>query len=175
ITSSNNTTRLPLSMITSTYRRWIGTLHHSSSIRQISPMSSTARILYPASRIPTGSPFSSSSTSTRCGSLIPISRSVFTIRNPQGFSRFIVDQRIPPLREPRPGLHLDHVVEQRPLEPELDLLGGGAERAAPPGARRGLRVAGEQLQLGGAGGERGELDHQPLHRAGGRRPLELRL
>src|SRR5437016_3783139 len=69
------------------------------------------------------------------------------IRNPQCFSRFIVDQRIPPLREPRPRLYLDDVVEQRALEPELDLLSGGAQRPAPSGPRSGLCVAREQLQL----------------------------
>src|SRR2546423_9938452 len=62
---------------------------------------------------------------------------------------FKVDQRIPSLREPRPGLHLDDVVEQRALEPELDLLQGGAEGALPAGPRGGARVAGEELQLGG--------------------------
>src|SRR6059058_2254022 len=88
-------------------------------------------------------------------------------RTPHSALGFKVDQRIPPLREPRPRLHLDDVVEQRALEPELDLLSGAAQRATPPGARRGLRVAREQLQLRGAGDERGELDDQPLYRAGG--------
>src|SRR5205807_895657 len=79
-------------------------------------------------------------------------------------SRLIIDQRIPPLREPRPWLHLDDVVEQRALESELDLLQGGAEGAPPAGPRGGARVAGEELQLGGARREAGEFDGEPLHR-----------
>src|SRR5207247_2097848 len=88
--SSNNTTRLPPSMIASTYRRSIGTLHHPSSMPQISPISSPAR-------------------------------------------------------------------------------------TSPPRTSRGARIAREQLQLRGARGEGGELDDEPLHGSGGRRPLELRL
>src|SRR5256885_1416962 len=162
-------------MIASTYRRWIGTLHHSSSIRQISPTSSTTRISHPASRIPTGSPLASSSTSTRCGSLIALSRSVFTFRTPHSALGFKVDQRVPPLGEAGPGLHLDDVIQHRPSDPERDLPGGALERAPPPGTSRGTRITREQLQLRGARSEGGELDDESLHPSGGRRPLELRL
>src|SRR5438094_4391117 len=41
IKSSNNSTRPPPSSTTSTYRRTIGCRHHSSSMRQFSPMDST--------------------------------------------------------------------------------------------------------------------------------------
>src|SRR5439155_1179241 len=140
------------------------------SMRQTSPTASTGRrISHPASRIPIGCPFASSSTATRWGAFRDRSLSVLLRVPPSAFrvcSRFIVDQRIPPLREPRPRLHLDDVVEQRALEPELDLLGGAPQRATSPGARRRLCVAREQLQLRGAGDERGELDDQPLHPAG---------
>src|SRR2546430_7819291 len=179
IRSSNSTALPPPSNTTSTHLREIGCRHHSSSMRQTSPTASTGRrISHPASRILIGCPFASSSTATRWGAFRDRSLSALLRVPPSAFrvcSRFIVDQRIPPLRKPRPRLHLDDVIEQRALEPELDLLSGAAERATPPGARRGLRVAREQLQLRGAGDERGELDDQSLHRAGGGRPLELRL
>src|SRR5438552_11364210 len=162
----------------------MGSLHHSSSIRHVSrtasivtgSRSSIFRTPHSALRISilAGDPLASSSTSTRWGTLS--ARSLFgPFRTPHSALGFKVDQRIPPLREPRPRLHLDDVVEQRALEPEPDLLGGAPQCATPPGARRGLRVAGEQLQLRSAGDERGELDDQPLHRAGGGRSLELRL
>src|SRR6266571_1593578 len=109
-------------------------------MRHISPTAST-RFPFPDSRFTiNGIPFASTSTSTRWGVLIVRSRSVF---NPQSAidSWLIVNQRIPPLREPRPWLHLDDVIEQRSLEPELDLPGGGAERATPVGTRGGARVA----------------------------------
>src|SRR3989442_4042340 len=142
---------------------------------QISTISSTARSLSAASRIPAGNPFALSSTCTRCGTWSPRSLSgpcriptaAFRIS-----SRFIVDQRIPPLREPRPWLHLDDVVEQRALEPEFALLQGDAERAPPSSPRGGARVAGEELQFGGARREGGELDREPLHCPAGRRLLE---
>src|SRR6266513_2244199 len=86
------------------------------------------------------------------------------IRNPQLLLRFIVDQRVPPLGETRPWLHLDDVVQHRPFDPQRDL---------PPGASRGARITREQLQLRGTRCESGELDDQPLHRSGGRRTLEL--
>src|SRR2546426_5303845 len=142
---------------------------------QISTISSTARSLSAASRIPAGNPFALSSTCTRCGTLRARSLSgPFRIPNSafRIFSRFIVDQRIPPLREPRPWLHLDDVVEQRALEPEFALLQGDAERAPPSSPRGGARVAGEELQFGGARREGGELDREPLHCPAGRRLLE---
>src|SRR5256886_3482171 len=141
---------------------------------QISTIFSTSRSLSTVSRIPVGNPFALSSTCTRRGTLRARSLSgPFRIPNSafRIVSRFIIDQRIPPLREPRPGLHLDDVKEQRALEPELDLLQGGAEGALPAGPRGGARVAGEELQLGGARCEGGELDGEPFHRAGGPRPL----
>src|SRR5436190_1156396 len=108
-------------------------------MRHISPTAST-RFPFPDSRFTiNGIPFASTSTSTRWGVLIVRSRSVF---NPQSAidSWLIVNQRIPPLREPRPWLHLDDVIEQRSLEPELDLPGGGAERATPLGRPRRRRL-----------------------------------
>src|SRR3989442_2011876 len=142
---------------------------------QISTISSTARSLSAASRIPAGNPFALSSTCTRCGTLRARSLSgPFRIPNSafRIFSRFIVDQRIPPLREPRPWLHLDDVVEQRALEPEFALVQGDAERAPPSSPRGGARVAAEELQFGGARREGGELDREPLHCPAGRRLLE---
>src|SRR2546430_12047385 len=141
---------------------------------QISTIFSTCRSVSTCSRIPVGNPLALSSTCTRCGTLRARSLSgPFRIPNSafRIVSRFIIDQRIPPLREPRPGLHLDDVKEQRALEPELDLLQGGAEGALPAGPRGGARVAGEELQLGGARCEGGELDGELFHRAGGRAPL----
>src|SRR5437899_7706315 len=86
-------------------------------------------------------------------------------------SRFIIDQRVPPLGEVGPGLHLDDVIQHRPSDPECDLPGGALERAPPPGARRGARITREQLELRGARSEGGELDDEPLYRSGGPRPL----
>src|SRR5207247_4412974 len=135
-------------------------------MRQFSPSDST-RFTFPGSRITTlGLRCSSSSTCTRCGTLSARSLSV---------SCLIVNQRIPALREPRPGLHRDDVIQHRSLYSELDFLCSGLERSAPPGARGGVRVAREQLQLRRARREPGELDYESLHRAGGRRPLQLRL
>src|SRR5207249_8853780 len=152
--SSNNTTRLPPSMIASTYRRWIGTLHHSSSMRQISPISSTARISHPASRVPTGHPLASSSTSTRCGTLIALRRSVFIIRNPQSairnpqlLLRFKVDQRVATLGEAGPGLHLDDVIQHRPSDPERDLPRGALERTSSPGDRKSTRLNSSHVSI----------------------------
>src|SRR3989449_4430627 len=170
--SSNNTTLPPPSKITSTYRRTIGSRHHSSSMRQTSPIVSTARrIPHPASRIPIGCPFASSSTVTRWGA--------FRARNLSApfriFSGFKVDQRVATLGEAGPWLHLDDVIQHRPSDPERDLPRGALERTSSPGASRGARIAREQLQLRGARGEGGELDDESLHGSGGRRPLELRL
>src|SRR4029077_9633713 len=131
-------------------------------MRQTSPTASTTRrISHPASRIPLGCPFASSSTATRSGAFRDRSLSVLFRVPPSAFrvgSRFIIDQRIPPLGETGPGLHFDDVVEQRALEPELDLLGGGAERAAPPGARRGFGGPRRHAPVPGAGGGGGGTD-----------------
>src|SRR2546421_702565 len=144
IMSSNNTTLPPPSKITSTYRRTIGSRHHSSSMRQTSPIVSTARrIPHPASRIPIGCPFASSSTVTRWGA--------FRARSLSGpfriFSGFIVDQRVAPLGEAGPWLHLDDVIQHRPSDPERDLPRGALERTSSPGAGRGGGAPG-----GGGGG-----------------------
>src|SRR5882724_1157947 len=171
VRSSNNTTLFPPSRIASTYRRRIGVRHHSSSMRQTSPTASTDRhVSYPESRIPIGCLFASSSTSTRCGALSARSLSVLFRVPPSEFrvrSRFIVDQRVPPLGEARPWLHLDDVIQHRSSDPERDLPRGALERAPPPGTSRGARIAREQLQLRGAGGEGGELDDESLHRSSG--------
>src|SRR5437899_1301311 len=94
-------------------------------------------------------------------------------RIPPSALGFKVDQRVPPLGEAGPWLHLDDVIQHRPSDPERDLPGGALERTPSPGASRGARIMREQLQLGGAGSKGGELDDEPLHRTGGRRPLEL--
>src|SRR6267154_2579141 len=62
-------------------------------------------------------------------------------RNPKSAieSRFIVDQRVPPLGEAGPWLHLNDVIQHRSFDPESDLPGRVLERAAPSGARRGVR------------------------------------
>src|SRR3989441_3481074 len=156
----------------------ISVRHHSSSIRHISPIDSI-RLPLPASRFTTtGTPRSSRVTSTRCctlrarslSALFRVPRSDFRV-----CSRFKVDQRVASFGEARPRLHLDHVIQVRALEPELDFLGGAREGAPPPGPRGGARVPREQLQLRGARRERRELDGEPLHRADGRRLLEPRL
>src|SRR2546425_4485398 len=176
--SSNNTPLPPPSRITSTYRRTIGVRHHSSSIRHISPIDSI-RLPLPASRFTTtGTPRSSRVTSTRCctlrarslSALFRVPRSDFRV-----CSRFKVDQRVASFGEARPRLHLDHVIQVRALEPELDFLGGAREGAPPPGPRGGARVPREQLQLRGARCERRELDGEPLHRADGRDRKSTRL
>src|SRR5712691_6064282 len=153
--------------------------HHSSSMRHTSPTASTdRRVSYPESCIPIGCPFASSSTSTRCGALSARSLSVLFSVPPSAFhvcSRFIVYQRVAPLGEARPGLHLDDVIQHRPSDPERDLPRGALERTPSPGASRGARIAREQLQLRGARGEGGELDDESLNGSGGRRPLGLRL
>src|SRR6266516_8079454 len=148
-------------------------------MRQTSPTASTARrISHPASRIPIGSPLASSSTSTRCGTLSARSLSAL-FRVPRSdfrvCSRLIVDQCVAAFGESGPRLHLDDVVQERALEPELDLLDGGAEGAPPPCPRGGGLIAREELQLRGAGHESRELDGESLHRASGRRLLEPRL
>src|SRR5881397_3483580 len=115
-------------------------------MRQISSTDSTVR----CSTL-TGSPAAPSSTSTHLGVLIARSRSVFipqsAIRNPQSLLRFIVDQRVTPLGEAGPGLHLDDVIQHRPSDPERDLPRGALERTSSPGTSRGARIAREQLQL----------------------------
>src|SRR5436309_15913004 len=131
-------------------------------MRQTSPIASTERrIPLTASCIPIGNPSESSSTSTRYGTLrarslsdlFSVPRSDFRI-----CSRFKVDQRVASFGEARPRLHLDHVIQVRAIEPELDFLGGAREGAPPPGPRGGARVPREQLQLRGARRERRELD-----------------
>src|SRR5260370_2590898 len=69
-------------------------------------------------------------------------------------------------------MDIDEVREEGAIEPQPDVLGGAAEGAPPPGPRRGDGVPREELELRRAGCERGELDGEPLHRAGGRRPRE---
>src|SRR2546426_282491 len=95
-------------------------------------------------------------------------------RIPPSALGFKVDQRVPPLGEAGPWLHLDDVIQHRPSDPERDLPGGALERTPPPGASRGARIPREQLQLRGARSEGGELDDEPLHRSGGPRPPEPR-
>src|SRR5437867_6245856 len=99
-------------------------------------MSSTARSLSAASRMPVGSPFALSSTCTRCGTLSARSLSL-PFRTPHSALGFIVDQCVAAFGESGPRLHLDDVVQERALEPELDLLDGGAEGAPPPRPRGG--------------------------------------
>src|SRR5882762_3062782 len=143
-------------------------------MRQFSPKDST-RFSFPASRFTTlGLRCSSSSTCTRWGALRARSLSA-PFRIPHSALGFKVDQRVAPLGEAGPWLHLDDVIQHGPSDAERDLPGGALERAPPPGARRGARIAREQLQLRGARNEGGELDDESLHRSGGRRPLELRL
>src|SRR6266436_117856 len=75
-------------------------------MRQFSPKDST-RFSFPASRFTTlGLRCSSSSTCTRWGALRARSLSA-----PLGF---IVDQRVAPLGEAGPWLHLDDVIQHRP-------------------------------------------------------------
>src|SRR5260370_7012144 len=131
-------------------------------MRQFSPKDST-RFSFPASRFTTlGLRCSSSSTCTRWGGLRGGRLSA-----PLGF---IVDQRVAPLGEAGPWLHLDDVIQHRASDAERDLTGGALERPPPPGARSGARIAREQLQLRGARSEGGELDDEPLHGSGGRPP-----
>src|SRR6266850_7513843 len=129
--------------------------HHSSSIRQVSRTASTV-----ISPTVLGSPAASSSTFTCCGTL---SARILSLLFPltAHLSRFKVDQRIPPLGEAGPWLHLDDVVQHRPSDPERDLPGGALERPPPLGASRGARIPREQLQLRGARSEGGELDDEP--------------
>ena len=61
------------------------------------------------------------------------------------------------------------------FEPERDLLDGAPQGAPLAGPRGGTRVPGEELQLGGARGEGGELDDELLDGARGRRLREPRL
>src|SRR2546422_3631033 len=170
IRSSNNTTLLPPSKITSRYRCLIGTRHHSSSMRQTSRIASTR---FPFSgffrvRTTVGRPSASSSTCTRCGMLRARSLSVpFRIR-----SRFIIDQCVTALGNARPWLNLDDVIQHRASQPEPDLPDGAFERPPATGPRGGACVAGEELQLGCPWSETGELDCQPLDGFGGRRLLE---
>src|SRR5438094_407497 len=96
-------------------------------------------------------------------------------RTPHSALGFIVDQRVAAFGDARPWLDGDDVVQHRALEPELDLVDGGAERAASAGPGGGARVAREELQLGGARREPGALDGEPLHGPGGGRLLEARL
>src|SRR5438552_5892385 len=111
--------------------------HHSSSIRQVSRTASTVM-----SPTVLGSPAASSSTFTCCGTL---SARILSLLFPltAHLSRFKVDQRVPPLGETRPGLHLDDVVQHRPFDPQRDLPDGALERAPPPGATRGARITRE--------------------------------
>src|SRR5207249_6993129 len=174
IRSSNSTTRLPLSRIASTWRREIGRRHHSSSMRQVSPMDSI-RFPFPVFGFTNaGTPRSSSSTSTRCGTFSARSLSGL-FRIPHSALGFIVDQRVAAFGDARPWLDGDDVVQHRALKPELDLLDGGAERAAPAGPGGGARVAREELQLGRPRREPGELDGEPLHGPDGGRLLEAGL
>src|SRR5216683_2882285 len=118
-------------------------------MRQFSPKDST-RFSFPVSRFTTlGLRCSSSSTCTRWGALTARSLSA-PFRTPHSALGFIVDQRVAPLGESGPWLHLDDVIQHRPSDAECDLPGGALERTPPPGARRGARIAREQLQLRGA-------------------------
>src|SRR5258708_5330819 len=131
-------------------------------MRQFSPKDST-RFSFPASRFTTlGLRCSSSSTCTGWGALRARSLSA-----PLGF---IVDQRVAPLGEAGPWLHLEDVIQHRASDAERDLTGGALERPPPPGARSGARIAREQLQPRGARSEGGELDDEPLHGSGGAGP-----
>src|SRR5713101_4742962 len=104
---------------------------------------------FPVSRFTTlGLRCSSSSTCTRWGALRARSLSA-PFRTPHSALGFIVDQRVAPLGEAGPWLHLDDVIQHRPSDAECDLPGGALERTPPPGARRGARIAREQLQLRG--------------------------
>src|SRR5438876_275252 len=151
--------------------RYVGIcIHHSAVIR-----SSNSTTPLPVSGFTNaGTPRSSSSTSTRCGTFSARSLSGL-FRIPHSALGFIVDQRVAAFGDARPWLDGDDVVQHRALEPELDLVDGGAERAAPAGPGGGARVAREELQLGGARREPGELDGEPLHGPGGGRLLEARL
>src|SRR6266550_9244916 len=162
----------------------MGSLHHSSSIRHVSRTASIVtgsrtslfRTPHSALRIPilAGDPQASSSTTAGWGTFTARNLSApFRIPNSafRIFSGFKVDQRVPPLGETRPWLHLDDVIQHRPFDPQRDLPGGALERTPPPGASRGARITREQLQLRGTRCESGELDDQPLHRSGGRRTL----
>src|SRR5256712_11602856 len=132
-------------------------------MRQFSPKDST-RFSFPVSRFTTlGLRCSSSSTCTRWGALRARSLSA-----PLGF---IVDQRVAPLGEAGPWLHLDDVIQHRPSDAECDLPGGALERTPPPGARRGARIARRQLQLRRARREAGELYNDPLPRSARGRAL----
>src|SRR2546428_8659561 len=152
-------------------------------MRQISPSASThfpfpatVRESFRVSRFTfTGIPSASSSTSTRCGTLRARSLSAL-FRVPRSdfriLLRFIVDQRVAAFRKAGPWLDLDDVMQHGALEPERDLLDGAPQGAPSAGPRGGARVPGEELQLGGARGEGGELDDQPLDGACGRRPRQ---
>ncbi len=64
------------------------------------------------------------------------------------------------------------MVKARALHAHADLAGGVLQRALLSRAGGGLRIAREQLQLGGPGSERGELEDETLDSAGRRRLLE---
>src|SRR5256712_5388994 len=85
-------------------------------------------------------------------------------RTPHSALGFIVDQRVAAFRKTGPWLDLDDVMQHGAFEPERDLLDGAPQGAPLAGPRGGARVPGEELQLGGARGEGGELDDEPLHR-----------
>src|SRR5207248_4910611 len=72
-------------------------------------------------------------------------------------------------------LHLDDVIQRRTFASHPDLARGGLQRALLSRARRCLRIAREELQLGSPRREGGEFQNQPLHGAGRWGLLEPRL
>jgi hypothetical protein len=55
-------------------------------------------------------------------------------------------------------LDFHHVVEQRAVEPMLDLVGCGMERALPSGTRRTSGISCEELEFVGSSGKAEEFD-----------------
>src|SRR5260221_9771398 len=87
--------------------------------------------------------------------------------------RVEVDERVAAFRQSGPWMHLDDAVEVRTAQAGPDFPGGGPQGAAAAGAGGGLGVLGEELELGGAGGEGGEFDGETVHRALGRAVFQL--
>src|ERR1051325_8410529 len=107
----------------------IGCRHHSSSMRQDSPSPSTVLGTPHVSptRRETLTRRPSASCSTRAGRGALSTRSkFFSFRIPHSALWFIVDQRVAAFGDARPWLDGDDVVQHRALEPELDLVDGGA-------------------------------------------------
>src|SRR6185503_3188335 len=86
--------------------------------------------------------------------------------------RLEVDQGVAALGQARPWLNLDDVIQGRALHSQANFSRGAPQCALLSRARRCLRIAREQLQLRRSGSEAGELEDQPLDRAGRRRLLE---